>query len=426
MFDAAVAAASPQLRIPAHLPAPPKGRTIVVGAGKASAAMAKAVEDAWPGQLSGLVVTRYGHAVPCKRIEIIEASHPVPDENGLRAAKRMLEIVRGLGPDDLVLALISGGGSALLSLPASGLRFADKQAVNAALLRSGAPIDEVNIVRKHLSAIKGGQLAAAAFPARVVTLVISDVPGDDPADIASGPTVADKSTFAQARAVLAKYGISEPRSVIAHLDRAAEETPKPGSPRLANTCVILVATPQLSLEAAAEVARRAGVPPLIMGDALEGEAREVGKVMAGIARQVALHGQPAPPPVVLLSGGETTVTVIGKGRGGRNVEFLLSLAVTLDGLPGVFALAGDTDGVDGAEEIAGAVVTPDTLHRAAKLRIDANQSLANNDAHSFFEALEDQVITGPTLTNVNDFRAILVLEPGFSLPSFPLRPRRAA
>jgi hydroxypyruvate reductase len=426
MFDAAVAAASPQLRIPAHLPAPPKGRTIVVGAGKASAAMAKAVEDAWSGQLSGLVVTRYGHAVPCKRIEIIEASHPVPDENGLRAAKRMLEIVRGLGPDDLVLALISGGGSALLSLPASGLRFADKQAVNAALLRSGAPIDEINTVRKHLSAIKGGQLAAAAFPARVVTLVISDVPGDDPADIASGPTVADKSTFAQARAVLAKYGISEPRSVIAHLDRAAEETPKPGSSRLANTCVILVATPQLSLEAAAEVARRAGVPPLIMGDALEGEAREVGKVMAGIARQVALHGQPAPPPVVLLSGGETTVTVRGKGRGGRNVEFLLSLAVTLDGLPGVFALAGDTDGVDGAEEIAGAVVTPDTLHRAAKLRIDANQSLANNDAHSFFEALEDQVITGPTLTNVNDFRAILVLEPGFSLPSSPLRPRRAA
>ena len=372
--------------------------------------MAKAVEEAWPGPLSGLVVTRYGHAVPCERIEIVEASHPVPDESGHRAARRMLEMVHGLGRDDLVLALISGGGSALLSLPAPGLSFADKQAVNAALLRSGAPIGEMNTVRKHLSAIKGGRLAAAAFPARVVTLVISDVPGDDPADIASGPTVADKSTFADARAVLAKYAISEPRSVIAHLDRAADETPKPGSPQLANTTTILVATPQLSLEAAAKVARKAGALPLILGDALEGEAREVGRVMAGIARQVVTHGQPAPPPLVLLSGGETTVTVRGKGRGGRNVEFLLALAVALDGLPGIFALAADTDGVDGAEEIAGAMVTPDTLERAAKLGINAKERLADNDAHSFFEALGDQVITGPTLTNVNDFRAILVLE----------------
>jgi len=372
--------------------------------------MAKAVEEAWPGPLSGLVVTRYGHAVPCERIEIVEASHPVPDESGHRAARRMLEMVHGLGRDDLVLALISGGGSALLSLPAPGLSFADKQAVNAALLRSGAPIGEMNTVRKHLSAIKGGRLAAAAFPARVVTLVISDVPGNDPADIASGPTVADKSTFADARAVLAKYAISEPRSVIAHLDRAADETPKPGSPQLANTTTILVATPQLSLEAAAKVARKAGALPLILGDALEGEAREVGRVMAGIARQVVTHGQPAPPPLVLLSGGETTVTVRGKGRGGRNVEFLLALAVALDGLPGIFALAADTDGVDGAEEIAGAMVTPDTLERAAKLGINAKERLADNDAHSFFEALGDQVITGPTLTNVNDFRAILVLE----------------
>jgi glycerate 2-kinase len=410
MFDAAVGAASPKLRIPAHLPEPPKGRTLVVGAGKASAAMAKTVEDAWAGPLSGLVVTRYGHAVPCETIEIVEAAHPVPDESGHRAARRMLEMVRGLGPDDLVLALISGGGSALLSLPASGLTFQDKQAVNAALLRSGAPIGEMNTVRKHLSAIKGGRLAAAAFPARVVTLVISDVPGDDPADIASGPTVADRSTFSEARAVLAKYGISEPKSVIAHLERGADETPKPDSPRLANSTTILIATPQLSLEAAAEVARKAGVFPLILGDALEGEAREIGRVMAGIARQVALRGQPAPPPMVLLSGGETTVTVRGKGRGGRNVEFLLSLAVTLDALPGVFALAGDTDGVDGAEEIAGAIITPDTLQRAAKLRIDAKEYLADNDAHSFFEALGDQVITGPTLTNVNDFRAILVRE----------------
>jgi glycerate 2-kinase len=410
MFDAAVAAASPKLRIPGHLPLPPKGRTVVVGAGKASAAMAKAVEEAWSGPLSGLVVTRYGHAVPCERIEIVEAAHPVPDESGHRAAERMLEMVQGLEPDDLVLALISGGASALLSLPAAGLTFADKQRVNEALLRSGAAIGEMNTVRKHLSAIKGGRLAAAAFPARVVTLVISDIPGDDPADIGSGPTVADKSTFADARAVFAKYGISEPRSAVDRLDRGEDETPKPGSPRLANSTTILIATPQLSLEAAAEVARKAGVLPLILGDALEGEAREVGRLMGGIARHVAKHGQPAPPPVVLLSGGETTVTVRGKGRGGRNVEFLLSLAVTLDGLPGVFALAGDTDGVDGAEEIAGAVVTPDTLQRAVQLGISAKQRLADNDAHTFFEALGDQVITGPTLTNVNDFRAILVLE----------------
>jgi glycerate 2-kinase len=410
MFDAAVAAASPKLRIPAYLPRPPKGKTIVIGAGKASAAMAKAVEDAWPAPLSGLVVTRYGHAVPCERIEIVEASHPVPDESGHRAARRMLEMVKGLRPDDLVLALISGGGSALLSLPAPGLTFQDKQAVNTALLRSGAAISEMNTVRKHLSAIKGGRLAAAAFPARVRTLVISDVPGDDAADVASGPTIADNSTFAEARMVLSKYGISEPRPVIDHLERGEDETPKPGSPRLANTTTILVATPQLSLEAAAKVARKAGVMPLILGDALEGEAREVGKVMAGIARQVAVRGQPAPPPMVLLSGGETTVTVKGEGRGGRNVEFLLSLAVKLEQLPGVFALAGDTDGVDGAEEIAGAIVAPDTLTRAVELGINAKKYLANNDAHSFFEALGDQVITGPTLTNVNDFRAILVIE----------------
>ncbi len=411
MFDAAVGAASPGLRIPAFLPSPPKGRTVVVGAGKASAAMAKAVEARWPGPLAGLVVTRYGHAVPCERIEVVEASHPVPDENGHRAAARILEMVQGLGPDDLVLALVSGGGSALLSLPAPGLTLADKQAVNAALLRSGAPIGEMNAVRKHLSAIKGGRLAAAAHPARLVTLVISDVPGDDPAVIASGPTVPDASTFAEGRAVLAKYGITGPRAVIEHLERAEDETPKPGDPRLAKASTATVASPQLSLEAAAEVARRAGATPLILGDALEGEAREVGRVMAGIARQAALRGQPAPPPVVLLSGGETTVTVKGHGRGGRNVEFLLSLAVELDGLPGVFALAADTDGVDGAEEAAGAVVAPDTLARAAARGISAKARLADNDGHGFFEALGDQVVTGPTLTNVNDFRALLVLAP---------------
>jgi glycerate 2-kinase len=408
MFDAAVTAALPAARAPAHLPPPPKGRVVVVGAGKASAAMAKAVEDHWTGPLSGLVVTRYGHAVPCERIEIVEAAHPVPDASGEAAARRILEMVQGLGPDDLVLALISGGGSALLSLPAPGLTLADKQAVNAALLRSGAPIGEMNCVRKHLSAIKGGRLAAAACPARVLTLVISDVPNDDPSAIASGPTVPDPTTFAEARAILAKYGITSPAAAIEHLERAEDETPKPGDPRLARAETRMIATPQMSLEAAAEVARRAGVTPLILGDAIEGEAREVGRVMAGIARQAALRGQPARPPCVLISGGETTVTVRGGGRGGRNVEFLLSLAVELDGLPGVFAVAGDTDGVDGAEEVAGALITPDTLARAAAHGVNAKERLADNDGHGFFEAVGDQIVTGPTLTNVNDFRAILI------------------
>jgi glycerate 2-kinase len=409
MFDAAVAAAAPALCVPRYLPPPPKGRLVVVGAGKASAAMARVVERHWAGDLTGLVITRYGHAVACERIEIVEASHPIPDANGQRAAARMLAMVEALGPDDLVLALISGGGSALLSLPAAGLTLADKQDVNAALLVSGAPIGEINAVRKHLSAIKGGRLAAAAHPARVVTLVISDVPGDDPATIASGPTVPDATTFAEARAVLARYGITEPRAAIDHLTRAADETPKPGDHRLAHASVAVIATPQMSLEAAAAVAREAGITPLILGDALEGESREMGRIMAGIAHQAALRGQPAAPPVVLLSGGETTVTVKGHGRGGRNVEFLLSLAIALQGQEGIFALAGDTDGVDGAAEVAGAVVTPDSLARAASLGLDAKAYLANNDAHSFFAALGDQVMTGPTLTNVNDFRAILVL-----------------
>ena len=409
MFDAAVAAASPALRMPAFLPPPPKGRTVVIGAGKASAAMARVVEQHWPGELTGLVITRYGHAIACERIEIAEASHPIPDANGHRATARMLRMVQPLGPDDLVLALVSGGGSALLTLPAEGLTLADKQAVNAALLVSGAPIDAMNAVRKHLSAVKGGQLAAAAYPARVATLVISDVPGDDPATIASGPTVPDATTFAEAAAILARYGITEPRAAIDHLARAAAETPKPGDPRLSRSSIAVIATPQMSLEAAAEVARQAGITPLILGDAIEGEAREVGRVMAGIASQAALHGQPAPPPVVLLSGGETSVTVRGHGRGGRNVEFLLSLAIALRGRAGIYALACDTDGIDGAEEVAGAIVTPDSLARATSLGIDAGAYLADNDGHSFFAALGDQVITGPTLTNVNDFRAILVL-----------------
>ena len=415
MFEAAVAAATPSACMSAFLPRPPKGRTIVVGAGKAAAAMAKALEDSWPGPLEGLVVTRYGHAVPCQRIAVIEAAHPVPDLNGVRAAARMLALVEGAGEDDLVIALISGGGSALLSLPAEGLLLSDKQAINKALLKSGAPIDEMNCVRKHLSAIKGGRLAAAAFPARVVSLVISDVPGDDLAAIASGPTVADPTTFADARAILARYGIDGPAPVIAHLVAAQEETPKPGDRRLARCETHLIASPQQSLLAAAAVARKAGITPVILGDSLEGEARDVGIVMAGIARQVAQHGQPVVAPCVLISGGETTVTVRGKGRGGRNVEYLLSLAVKLGGQSGIHALAGDTDGVDGAEEVAGAMIDPTSLARARAAGLDPIASLDNNDAHTLFQALGDQVVTGPTLTNVNDFRAVLVLPEGMKL-----------
>jgi glycerate 2-kinase len=408
MFDAAVAAADPAKVVPPHLPTAPAGSTVVIGAGKASAAMARALEEHWLGPLSGLIVTRYGHEVPCRRIEIVEASHPVPDEEGAAAAARILDMVQGLTQDDLVIALMSGGGSALLSLPAPGLTLEDKQAINRALLRSGAHIGEMNCVRKHLSAIKGGRLAAAASPARVVTMVISDVPADDPSMIASGPTVADATTFADARAVLAKYDITEPAAVLRHLERAENETPKPGDARLARAETVLIATPQMSLEAAAQLARNAGVTPLILGNAIEGEAREVGRVMAGIARQAALYGQPVTAPAVLLSGGETTVMVRGQGRGGRNVEFLLSLAIELNRLAGVSALAADTDGVDGAEEVAGAVVTPDTLVRAEGKGLRAKERLADNDGHGFFEALGDQVITGPTLTNVNDFRAILI------------------
>lgn len=370
--------------------------------------MARVLEDNWRGPLSGLVVTRYGHGVPCRRIEIVEASHPVPDAKGRAAAERILELARGCGADDLVIALISGGGSALLTLPSPGLTLADLQAINRALLRSGADIGEINTVRKHLSAIKGGRLALAAYPAPVVTLVISDVPGDDPSMIASGPTVADATTFADALAVLAKYRITEPAAVIAHLERAEDETPKPGDLRLARAQTVMIATPQMALEAAATVARDAGFTPLILGSAIEGEAREVGRVMAGIARQVRTYGEPVRAPCVLISGGETTVTMRGSGRGGRNVEFLLSLAIELRGLGGVFALAADTDGVDGAEEVAGAIITPDTLVRARAKGIDAHDRLAENDGHRFFAALGDQVVTGPTLTNVNDFRAILV------------------
>jgi glycerate 2-kinase len=408
LFDAAIAAAQPALCLPPHLPEPPPGRTIVIGAGKASAAMARALEEHWPGPLEGLVVTRYGYAVPCERIEIIEAAHPVPDAAGLLASQRIAEKVAGLGPDDLVIALISGGGSALLVAPAPGLTLADKQAVNAALLASGATISEMNCVRRHLSALKGGRLGALCHPARVVTLAISDVPGDDPVDIASGPTVADPTTCADALAIVDRYRIAIPPAVRELLAGGAGESVKPGDPRLARAELRLITAPQIALEAAARVARDAGVAVHILGDALEGESRDLGKAMAGIARQVATRGQPFEPPCVLLSGGETTVTVRGSGRGGRNVEFLLALAVALDGRAEVHAIAGDTDGVDGAEEIAGAIVAPDTLARAWAAGLNPRASLDANDGHGFFQALGDSVVTGPTLTNVNDFRAILV------------------
>jgi hydroxypyruvate reductase len=404
LFDAAIAAALPARIVPPHLPAPPRGRTLVLGAGKASAAMAKAVEDNWSGALSGLVVTRYRHAVPCKRIEIVEASHPVPDQHGEDAARRMLALAETAGPDDLVLCLISGGGSALLSLPAPGLTLADKQAVNRALLASGAPIGDMNDVRKHLSAIKGGRLAAAAWPAPLVSLIISDVPGDDPSLIASGPTVPDPSTFADARDVVARYHIALPPAVAAYLAAGIDETPKPGDPRLAKAITTIIASARGSLEAAAAMAQTMGVTPVILGDAIEGEAREIGRSMA----EEALRRRGS-EPFVLISGGETTVTVRGKGRGGRNTEFLAGLAARLGGAAGIFAIAGDTDGIDGSEDNAGAIVTPDTLARGRSLGRDINAALDGNDVYPYFEALGDLVVTGPTLTNVNDFRAILVV-----------------
>ena len=408
MFDAAIASAQPALCVPPHLPAPPRGRLVVVGAGKASAAMARAVDDNWSGPLSGLVVTRYGYAVPCERIDIVEAAHPVPDAAGMHAAQRMLERVGDLREDDLALCLFSGGGSALLPLPAPGLTLDLKQDVSRALLASGATISEMNCVRRHLSAIKGGRLAAACHPARVLTLLISDVPGDRPVDIASGPTVADPTTCADALAILRRYGIEPPGPVRAVLESGRGESVKPGDARLARSTVQMVAAPQMALEAAARVARSAGVAAYILGDAIEGEARDVAKVFAGMALQVAERGQPFAPPCVLLSGGETTVTVRGRGRGGRNVEFLLSLAIALNGHPRIHALAGDTDGVDGQEEIAGGLMGPDSLARAWSLALRPRDMLDDNDGHGFFTALGDSVITGPTLTNVNDFRAILI------------------
>ncbi len=409
LFQAALDAADPALVVPPHLPTPPEGRTIVLGAGKASAAMAAAVEANWPAarldDLSGLVVTRYGHGTDCRRIEIVEAAHPVPDPAGRKAAERILALARGAGPDDLVLCLISGGGSALLSLPAPGLTLEDKQEVSRALLRCGATISEMNCLRKHLSAIKGGRLAAAAAPAKVLSLLISDVPGDDPATIASGPTVPDPTSFAQARAVLERYGIEPPAAVRRHLDAAEDESPKPGDPRLAGTETVIVARPIGSLEAAAEAARKAGAEVRILGDDLEGEARDLGRQQA----EEALALTPVEHPLVLLSGGETTVTLTGKGRGGRNGEYLLGLTLAADGDPRLHAIACDTDGIDGSEENAGAQTGPDSLRRAQQLGVDPEACLARHDSFGFFQALDDLVVTGATLTNVNDFRAILLL-----------------
>jgi glycerate 2-kinase len=402
MFDAAVAAASPDICVPPYLPEPPKGRTIVVGAGKAAASMARAVEGRWAGPLSGLVVTRYGHSVPTRSVEVVEAGHPMPDEAGTQAAERIMRLVRGLTADDLVLALISGGGSALLSLPAPGITLADKRAVNTALLRSGAPISEINCVRKHLSAVKGGRLAIAAQPARVVSLIISDVPGDDPAIVASGPTVADATTLADARAILAKYRIVPPPAVAAHLDDPGSETPKPGDSRFAHVDNRIIATANGSLEAAASVARQAGITPIILGDDIEGEARAVAAEQARLA--LSRNTQ-----CVLISGGETSVTVRGNGRGGRNAEYLLALAIALDGHAGIHAIACDTDGIDGTEDNAGALLSPDSLTRARSLGLDARTMLDDNDGYGVFSALGDLIVTGPTRTNVNDFRAILVM-----------------
>ena len=410
LFTSAVASVGAEKSLPPFLPAPPsKGRTLVIGAGKAAAAMALTVEQHWQGALSGLVVTRYRHGMPCQRIEVVEAAHPVPDQAGRDAAARILQMVQGLTADDLVLCLISGGGSALLALPGDGLTLEQKQAINKALLKSGATISEMNCVRKHLSAIKGGRLALACAPARVVTLLISDVPGDDAGMIASGPTLADPTTCEDALAVLVKYAIPLPDAVRQHLTSGAGETPKPGDVRLVQNTHHVIATAQQALLAAAAAAHAAGVPAYILSDGIEGEARDIGLMHAALARQIVAHGQPFARPCVLISGGETTVTVRGTGRGGRNAEFLLSLAVALDGLAGVYAIACDTDGIDGSEDNAGAQLQPDSLVRAKALGLQPKQLLENNDGYGFFSVLGELVVTGPTRTNVNDFRAILIL-----------------
>ena len=412
-FRAALAAADPAVIVPPNLPRPPKGRTLVVGAGKAAATMAGAVEEHWPknSPLEGLVITRYGHGVQTQRIRVVEAGHPVPDESGEAAAREMLVLARSLGADDLMLALISGGGSALLSVPAEGISMADLKAVTRDLLASGAPIQDMNTVRKHLSAIAGGRLAAATR-ARVIALIISDVTGDQPTHIASGPCAPDPSTYRDALDILDRFKVKPPASIAQRLEKGARgeipETPKPGDAAFARVENRLIATAHASLTAGAELLRANGVPAVITDDALTGEASEVGRAQARQAREARTRGVPAKPPIALISGGETTVTVRGNGKGGRNTEYLLSLAIALDGLADTWAISCGTDGIDGTEDNAGAVVAPDTLSRARGKGLDPEASLMNNDAYTFFHALGDLVITGPTRTNVNDYRVILV------------------
>uniref|UniRef100_UPI00313B11F8 glycerate kinase type-2 family protein n=2 Tax=Mesorhizobium TaxID=68287 RepID=UPI00313B11F8 len=411
IFRAAVAAADPELTIRKHLPQKPKGRTIVIGAGKGSAQMAAAFEKAWDGPLEGLVVTRYGYGAPCRRIEVIEAAHPVPDEAGLGAARRLLDKVSGLTSDDLVVALVSGGGSALLPAPPDGLTLADEIAVNQALLASGAPIAAMNTVRKHVSLIKGGRLAAAAFPARVVSLVVSDIPGDHPALVASGPTVPDAASRADALRIVETYGMNLPEAVMAHLKSAAADAPAPADARFSRNEVHVIASAAVSLEAAAAEARRHGMEAVILSDSIEGEARDVGSVHAALAREVATRDRPFNKPVLILSGGETTVTLRAKGKGGRNSEFLLSFAIGIDGVAGIHALAADTDGIDGSEDNAGAFADGGSVSRMRAHGVDAKAMLAGNDAWTAFNATSDLFVPGPTGTNVNDLRAILIGEP---------------
>ena len=420
LFEAGLAAADPLTVLAGHLPEPPRpdsgGRAIIIGVGKAAAKMALAVERAWPDvPLSGMVITTHGADVPDpppgRRIAVRFGSHPVPDAAGAAAAAEMLGLLRGLAPEDLVLFLVSGGGSSLSTLPAAGLSLDDLMAVNRALLNSGAPIQEMNCIRKHLSGFSGGRVAIAAHPARVVTLAISDVPGDDPGVIASGPTVPDPTSFAEARALVAHYRMDLPPAVTRHLAEAAEESPKPGDPRLGDLDLRMIATPMLALRAMAVEAKALGLAPLILGDALEGEAAVLGKVLAGIARSTAAHGLPLGPPCVLLSGGETTVTLPGGGgggRGGRSMEGLLGLALALEGQAGIWALMADTDGIDGKSDAAGAIATPETLARAKASGLDPRAMLAGHDSYGVFEALGDLLVTGPTLTNVNDVRAVII------------------
>ncbi|HEY9397475.1 MAG TPA: glycerate kinase [Burkholderiales bacterium] len=412
-FDAAVAAADPLKILPAHLPTPPKGRTLVVGAGKAAASMALAVEQNWPASapLEGVVITRYRHGLLTNRIKVIEAGHPVPDESGETAAREILRLVKTLGPDDLLLALVSGGGSSLLSLPVEGISMDELKATTKELLRCGAPIQAMNTVRKHLSVVQGGRLAAAT-KARVLALVVSDVTGDDPTHIASGPCSPDPTTYQDALDIFARYNVNAPASVVDYLERGARgevaETPKPGDKVFERVENRVIATAQQSLQAGADFFRRHGIAPVILGDSVTGEASEVAKVYGALARQVHAYDNPFQRPVALISGGECTVTVRGNGRGGRCSEFLLSLGIDLDGLTDVYALAADTDGIDGSEDNAGAVLSPDSLQRAEQQGVRTKQLAATNDAYTFFDQLGDLILTGPTRTNVNDYRVILI------------------